>query len=142
MTLHHDTVVRPKERDAVILAQFDREMARIKECDHRWEDGMEVSCLHSITSISTDRQVECISAPAHYSSSATFQVVSPEASRSSPPRSNSDDSSSVPEWCASRVRHGRRGVLHIDRRWSLTRDELLSYPQRSTSSATVDRDAR
>ncbi|KAH9984623.1 hypothetical protein BJV77DRAFT_1036624, partial [Russula vinacea] len=79
MTLHHDTVVRPKERAAVILAQFDREMARIKECDHRWEDGM-------------------------------------EASRSSPPRSNSDDSSSVPEWCASRVRHGRRGVLHIDRR--------------------------
>lgn len=42
---HHDTVVRPKERAAAILAQVDREMARIKERDHHWEDGMEVSCL-------------------------------------------------------------------------------------------------
>ena len=41
---HHDTVVRPKERTAAILAQVDREMARIKERDHHWEDGMEVIC--------------------------------------------------------------------------------------------------
>jgi hypothetical protein len=74
---HHDTVVRPKERAAAILAQVDREMARIKERDHHWEDGMEVSCLHFITRVSTDRQVECISAPAYYSGSTTFQVVSP-----------------------------------------------------------------
>ena len=41
----HDTVVRPKERAAAILAQVDREMARIKERDHHWEDGIEVSRL-------------------------------------------------------------------------------------------------
>jgi hypothetical protein len=45
----HDAVVRPKERAAAILAQVDREMARIKERDHHWEDGMEVSCFCSAT---------------------------------------------------------------------------------------------
>ena len=45
----HDTVVRPKERAAAILAQVDREMARIKERDHHWEDGMEVSRLPTVT---------------------------------------------------------------------------------------------
>ena len=42
---HHDAVVRPKERAAAILAQVDREMARIKDRDHHWEDGIEVSRL-------------------------------------------------------------------------------------------------
>ena len=73
---HHDTVVCPKERAMEILAQVDREMGWIKERDHHWEDGMEVNCLHSITRVSTDRQIECRSAPACYSSSTTFQVVS------------------------------------------------------------------
>lgn len=50
---HHDAVVRPKERAAAILAQVDREMARIKERDHHWEDGMEVSCLRTATLYST-----------------------------------------------------------------------------------------
>ncbi|KAH9020325.1 enhancer of polycomb-like-domain-containing protein [Lactarius pseudohatsudake] len=40
-TPHHDAVVRPKERAAAILAQVDREMARIKDRDHHWEDGIE-----------------------------------------------------------------------------------------------------
>ncbi|KAH9025701.1 hypothetical protein EDB83DRAFT_2656378 [Lactarius deliciosus] len=40
-TQHHDAVVRPKERAAAILAQVDREMARIKDRDHHWEDGIE-----------------------------------------------------------------------------------------------------
>jgi hypothetical protein len=30
----HDTVVRPKERSAAILAQVNRELAQIKERDH------------------------------------------------------------------------------------------------------------
>ena len=42
---HHDAVVRPKERAATILAQVDREMVRIKERDHHWEDGIEVRIL-------------------------------------------------------------------------------------------------
>ena len=45
--LHHDMVVRPKERAAAILAQVDREMVRIKERDQHWEDGIEVSHLAS-----------------------------------------------------------------------------------------------
>lgn len=72
---HHDTVVRPKERAAAILAQVDREMARIKERDHHWEDGMEVSCLLTATLGSTHRQLERISAPACDPSSTTLQVV-------------------------------------------------------------------
>ena len=72
---HHDTVVRPKERAAAILAQVEREMARIKERDHHWEDGMEVSCLPSATPGSTHRQLERISAPACDTSSTTLQVV-------------------------------------------------------------------
>ena len=47
--LHHDAVVRPKERAVPILAQVDREMARIKERDHHWEDGIEVSLLRTST---------------------------------------------------------------------------------------------
>ena len=69
---HHDAVVRPKERAAAILAQVDREMARIKERDHHWEDGMEVSCLPTIILGSTHRQLECISAPPCDPSSTTL----------------------------------------------------------------------
>jgi hypothetical protein len=46
---HHDIVVRPKERAVAILEQVDREMARIKEREHHWEDGMEVNCLPTAT---------------------------------------------------------------------------------------------
>jgi enhancer of polycomb-like protein len=72
---HHDSVVRPKERAAAILAQVDREMARIKERDRHWEDGMEVSCLPTAIRGSTHRQLECISAPTCDRSSTTLQVV-------------------------------------------------------------------
>jgi hypothetical protein len=47
--LHHDTVVRPKERTAAIPAPVDREMVRIKERDHHREDGIEVSHLRTST---------------------------------------------------------------------------------------------
>jgi len=72
---HHDTVVRPKERAAAILAQVDREMTRIKERDHHWEDGMEVSCLPAAILDFTHLQLERISAPACDPSSTTLQVV-------------------------------------------------------------------
>ena len=36
---HHNAV---KERAASIIAQVDCEMARIKEHDHHWKDGIEV----------------------------------------------------------------------------------------------------
>ena len=39
---HDDAVVCPKECAATIIAQVDREMARIKERDRHWEDGIEV----------------------------------------------------------------------------------------------------
>ena len=39
---HHDAVIRPKERAATIIAQVYHEMARNKERDHHWEDGIEV----------------------------------------------------------------------------------------------------
>ena len=44
-TAHLDAVVRPRERAATILAQVDREMNRIKERDHHWEDGIEVRLI-------------------------------------------------------------------------------------------------
>lgn len=53
---HLDTVVRPEEHAAAILAQVHREMARIKERDHHWEDGTEVSCLAYCNLGSTHRQ--------------------------------------------------------------------------------------
>ena len=43
--LYHDAVVWPKE---CAVATLHREMARIKERDHR-EDGTEVSCLRTST---------------------------------------------------------------------------------------------
>ena len=51
---HHDAVVHPKEHAAAILAQVDREMARIKERDHHWEDGIEVHLLLAQVSIPAD----------------------------------------------------------------------------------------
>ena len=73
----HEAIVRPKERAAAILAQVDREMARIRERDHHWEDGMEVSCFLIAFPISTHHRVECISTSVCFSSSTTFQVVPP-----------------------------------------------------------------
>ena len=35
--------IRPKERAARIQSLIEKEMARIKERDHHWEDGIEVS---------------------------------------------------------------------------------------------------
>jgi hypothetical protein len=67
-------VVCPK---AAILAQVDREIARIRERDHHQEDGMEVSCFYIAFPISTHRRVECISTLVCFSSPATFQVVPP-----------------------------------------------------------------
>ncbi|KAH9975642.1 hypothetical protein BJV77DRAFT_1050785 [Russula vinacea] len=101
---HHDTVVCPKERAMEILAQVDREMGRIKERDHHWEDGME----------NADRPQPVTQAQRHFK-----WFPPPEASQSSSPRSNLDDSPSVPEWRVFRVRRGC--ILHIDRRttpWS------------------------
>jgi hypothetical protein len=69
----HD-VVRPKERAATILAQVDREMARIKERDHHWEDGIEVSRLRATTIVSTHIPVECVSTSTRHSSPAPLQV--------------------------------------------------------------------
>jgi len=81
---HPNAVVRPKERAAAILAQVDREMARIKERDHHWEDGIdsEVCCLHAITlfSLIFHLLVECISAPACHPSPTTLQMGPPTGS--------------------------------------------------------------
>ena len=38
----------------MILAQVDHEMARIKECNHHWEDGIEVYLLLAQVSIPAD----------------------------------------------------------------------------------------
>ncbi|KAF8495934.1 enhancer of polycomb-like-domain-containing protein [Russula emetica] len=121
---HHDTVVRPKERAAVILAQVDREMARIKERDHHWEDGME----------------NAYQPPPVTQAQRHFKWYSPpEVLRSS--SASPDEDSSVPQWRAVRVRRGRGGVLRVDRRTtrrSPPRDELQSYPWRLTRSTTAD----
>ena len=86
----HDAVARPKEHAATIPAQVDREMARIRECDHHWEDGMEVSCFYIAFPISTHRRVESIST---LRSSMAY--------------------SSVPEWHAFRERRGRGGAFCV-----------------------------
>ena len=65
----------PIERAAAILAQVDWEIALIKERDHHWEDGMEVSCLPAAILDFTHLQLERISAPACDPSSTTLQVV-------------------------------------------------------------------
>lgn len=71
---NHDTVVHPKERAVAILAQFYREMALIKEWDNHREDGIEVSCLPSVTLGSTHRELERISTPT-CDPTTTLQVV-------------------------------------------------------------------
>ncbi|KAN0129911.1 hypothetical protein V8E53_012237 [Lactarius tabidus] len=37
---HHNAVVRPKECAATIIAQDNREMDQIKDCNHHWKDGI------------------------------------------------------------------------------------------------------
>jgi len=115
---HLDTVVRPKERAAAILAQVDREMARLKERDHHWEDGIE----------NAYQPQPVTQAQRHFK-----WIPPPEA------KSGMHEDSSAPEWRAVRVRRGRGGVLRVDRRTtrrSPARDELLSFPRRLTSPAS------
>ncbi|KAI9453934.1 enhancer of polycomb-like-domain-containing protein, partial [Russula earlei] len=121
----HDTIVRPKERAAAILSQVDREMVRIKERDHHWEDGIENAYQpHPVTQ-----------AQRH------FKWIPPsDASRSLSSRFIPHEDSSVPEWRAVRVRRGRGGVLRVDRRFarrSLAGDGL-SGSGRLTSSLSAD----
>jgi hypothetical protein len=74
---HHDAVVRPKDRAATIIAQVDREMARIKDRDHHWEDGIEVCPLTCNVLLILTSSVECLSAPADRPSSAALQMDPP-----------------------------------------------------------------
>ena len=72
----HEAVVQPKECAAAILVQVDREMARIRERDHHWEDGVEVSCFYISLPIFTHPSRTHID-PSLFSGSTAFQVVSP-----------------------------------------------------------------
>ncbi|KAI9437906.1 enhancer of polycomb-like-domain-containing protein [Lactarius psammicola] len=130
-TPHHDAVIRPKERTAAILAQVDREMGRIKERDHHWEDGIE-NAYQPQPVAQAQRHFKWIPPP------EPTRSLSPPSS-SSPPASL-DGHSPIPGWRAVRVRRGRGGVLRVDRhssRWSLSRDELVQYPRRSTNSTNT-----
>ena len=40
--VRHNTVIHPKECATTIIVQVDREVARIKERNYHWEDGIEV----------------------------------------------------------------------------------------------------
>ena len=53
------TLVRPKECVEAILAQVDQEIVGIKECDHHWEDGIEVQrlCTSIFLYIGRDRHL-------------------------------------------------------------------------------------
>lgn len=127
---HHDAVVRPKERAATIIAQVDREMARIKDRDHHWEDGIE-NAYQPQSLAQAQRHFKWIP-PSEPSRSASPTPSSSAATLDGPLPS--------PEWRAIRVRRGRGGVLRVDRhtsRRSVRRDELVRYPRRSTSSSTT-----
>jgi enhancer of polycomb-like protein len=77
LSAHHDAVVRPKECAATIIAQVDCEMARIKDRDHHWEDGIEVCPLTCNVLLILTSSVECLSAPADHPSSAALQMDPP-----------------------------------------------------------------
>ncbi|KAI0300651.1 enhancer of polycomb-like-domain-containing protein [Multifurca ochricompacta] len=126
----HDTVVRPKERAATILAQIDREMARFKERDHHWEDGIE----------NAYQPQPVTQAQRHFK-----WIPPPETSRPlSPLKATLVDDSPTPEWRAVRIRRGRGGVLRVDRRSSRRSppcDEVLRYPRRLANITSAESEA-
>ncbi|KAI0262080.1 enhancer of polycomb-like-domain-containing protein [Gloeopeniophorella convolvens] len=89
-TPHPDTIIRPKERAGTIAAQIDREMSRIKERDHHWEDGIE-----------NGYQPQPVS-----HSQRHFKWIAPHDAS---PKTTSDEDGPTPEWRAVRVRRGRGG---------------------------------
>ncbi|KAN0130003.1 hypothetical protein V8E53_012157 [Lactarius tabidus] len=120
LSAHHNAVVRLKECAAMIIAQDNRKMDRIKDCNNHWKDG-----------IKNAYQPQPVP-PSEPSQSASPTLLSSATTL--------DGHLSSPEWPAVRVRQGHGGVLCVDCHTSqqpMHHDELVRYPRRSMSSLTT-----
>ncbi|OCH93358.1 hypothetical protein OBBRIDRAFT_328810 [Obba rivulosa] len=91
--------IKPKERQAMIQSQIEQELARRKEKDQRWEDLV-------------DNPYQPLPTPYP---SRLFRVIPPSKASASPWLEEESDSDER-EYRAVRMRLGRGGRLHIDRR--------------------------
>ncbi|KAI0057206.1 hypothetical protein BV25DRAFT_1812676 [Artomyces pyxidatus] len=123
---HGEASMRPKERIASIQASMDKEMLRMKERDHYWEDA----CDHPY------QPLPVTFAQRH------FQFVPRQNAATS---SSSSDDEHLREWRAVRSRRGRGGVIRIDRRVYPSRHahddgEMFHYPRRRSADVANDED--
>ncbi|TFY53253.1 hypothetical protein EVG20_g10201, partial [Dentipellis fragilis] len=117
--MQQEAPIRPKERQAMIAQMVERDLARIRDKDHHWED-----------SIDNGYQSQPVPfAQRHWK--YIPPVLSP-SKRSSP--SDSEPEESPKQWHAVRMRRGRGGVLRMDRRVHRSRltpdDEDVIRPPR------------
>ncbi|EMD31875.1 hypothetical protein CERSUDRAFT_119155 [Gelatoporia subvermispora B] len=96
---HAEPQIKPKERQAMIQSQIEQELARRKEKDQRWDDVV-------------DNPYQALPVPYP---SRLFKIIPPPKSSASPWLDEEPDESER-EYRAVRMRYGRGGRLHVDRR--------------------------
>ncbi|KZT72208.1 hypothetical protein DAEQUDRAFT_705986 [Daedalea quercina L-15889] len=97
---HAETVIRPKERQTQIQLQVEQDMAKRKEKDQKWEDHVDSPYQPPPLPYSC-KLLKVIAASRPSSSSDSLPGSSPTAK---------------PPARAARLRYGRGGRLHLDRR--------------------------
>ncbi|CCM00001.1 uncharacterized protein FIBRA_02026 [Fibroporia radiculosa] len=103
---HQEPQIRPKERQAQIQSQIEQELAKRKEKDHHWEDSIDNTYQPSPPAYAS-KLFKFISSTRGSMSS----ISSNEAGPIKPSRSSR----------AARLRYGRGGRLHLDRRTLIPR---------------------
>ncbi|KAI0944834.1 hypothetical protein AcW1_001669 [Taiwanofungus camphoratus] len=122
---HAEPTIRPKERLAQIQSQIEQEMARRREKDHGWEDAIDNPYQH---------------APVPYSSKLFKVIAANRASFSSPSSSDGDTPYPARQYRAGRLRFGRGGRLHLDRR--ILKPRIVSPSEPTTEAEPNDVEVR
>ncbi|KZT10653.1 uncharacterized protein LAESUDRAFT_343366 [Laetiporus sulphureus 93-53] len=122
----HEPQIRPKERQAQIQKEIDQDMARRKEKDHQWEDAIDNPYQPTPTS---------------YASKLFKYIGATCRAGSSTSSSDSDSAQPVRAPRAGRLRFGRGGRLHLDRRMVMPR-AWLPADVLSDSEHTAEVDAQ
>lgn len=132
-----EPIMHPKARLEIIQKQIESEMAQRKEKDHHWEDAIDVSgnCSmpYDVGIYSSGLQNAYQATPTSYSS-RLFKFI--QSARST---HTSDAPSSPPQrHRAARLRFGRGGRIHLDRRLCNSRS-VHSASESDSDSEILDK---
>lgn len=135
---HQEAQIRPKERQTQIQSQVEQELAKRKEKDHHWEDAIDVCpnaafIYSSVPSFVLQNPYQ--PPPSAYASKLFKFIASTRGSVSSTGANEAGLVKATRPSRAARLRYGRGGRLHLDRRTVMRRvsspSELLSDDEES-----------